>query len=81
MTGRRDVCSSHEPAKKISILYGDTIKEMIPSKLQFDHSRESSVISLINEKRRRKKKNKTRSVIAMSDLFVSQRHKKKKKRI
>ena len=56
MTGKRDVYSSHEPKKKKSIVYGDTIEEMIPSKLQFDHSRESSVKSLINTKRRKKKK-------------------------
>ena len=83
MTGRRDVCSSHKPenspcSPKVSILFGDTIKctaptseEMILSKLQSDHSRESFVKSLINEKRRKKKKSKTHSVIAMSDLFPS----------
>ena len=74
--------SPHDPGNSPegSILFPPTTDKMIPSKLQFDHSRESSVKSLINTKRRKKKKKQSAFIYCVEWLF-SQRHTKKKKRI
>ena len=62
MTGRRDVCSSHKPenSPEGSILFPPTIDKMIPSKLQFDHSREFR--QKLNQYEKKKEEEKTKRV-------------------